>query len=203
MTGMFDDRLAPVVEALICGLPPEEEAAALAAAVNAGEQQGVETQRARRAELRHAALQALIAEPEMQQLLREVEEWLDGTENAEVVLPFAVEHALPAARLDLATAAQEARLYIDAYPFVGKVVGDLDARCARWLAERLALVQATPAERLPAVRRSIATLAEATSADFPWTAASLRTAATAAGDERLWYEIALRITQRELAASER
>jgi hypothetical protein len=62
------------------------------------------------------------------------------------------------------------------------------------------MVQAIPSDRLPAVRRSIATLAEAAAAGFPRAAASLRAVASTAGDDRLWYEIALRITQRELAA---
>jgi hypothetical protein len=133
--------------------------------------------------------------------LAALEEWLEGERSVEAAMPLATGWALPAAGLDLATAAEEARLYIDAYPFEGRVIGDLDERTARWLAQRMAMVQAEPTERLPAVRQAIGALAGAAASQFPHAAASILAVAGEVDDERLWYELALRIAQRELAST--
>jgi len=185
-----------VVEALANGVPAEVEERVLATAADAIPD--VEPPLAR-ALVRKAALHALIAEPGLRETLTAFEEWLDGALGVESAMALATGWALPAAGLDLDTAAREARLYIDAYPSEGRVIGDLDRRAARWLAERLAQVQARPADRLPAVRRSIRALAEAAESEFPQAGASLRGVADEVSDDQLWYELALRVTQRQLA----
>lgn len=188
------DLLEPLVEALAAGVEAEEEAHLLAAAAcGGGLAPGADP-----APLRRAVLDTMLAEPWLGEALAALEEWLDGEQDTEVTIPLATGWALPAAGLDLDAALEEARLYIDAYPFEGRIVGDLDRRAARWLAERLSLVQARPAQRLPAVRRAIGTLAEAAERAFPVVAGSLLAIANELPDERLWYELALRITQRQL-----
>ena len=190
------DLLEPVVEALANGAPTgdQERLIATAAAAMADREPSLA-----RGWVREAALRALIAEPGLRETLAAFEEWLDGAPGVESAIPLASGWALSAAGLDLDTAAREARLYIDAYPIEGRVIGDLDARAARWLAARLGQVQAKPADRLPAVRRSIRALAEAAENEFPQAAASLRGVANEVSDDQLWYELALRITQRQLA----
>jgi hypothetical protein len=190
------DILEPVVEALADGADEQEEARVLAVAASS---KPGETGSAAADAVRQAALRALVTEPWLCQTLTALEEWLDGVQDMEVAIPLATGWALPGAGLDLAVASEEARLYIEAYPFEGRIVGDLDRRTARWLAERLILVQAAPEQRLPAVRRAIITLSEAAMSEFPQAAASIRAIADQLADGRLWYELALRITQRQLA----
>jgi hypothetical protein len=129
--------------------------------------------------------------------LVEFEGWLDGDVDMVAATALATEWALPVSGIDLEAASGDARLYIDAYPFEGRIVGDLDRRTARWLAERVAMF-VDPDEHLPAVRDSIRALATAVEPDLPTAAASLAAVADELDDTTLWLELALRITQREL-----
>jgi hypothetical protein len=129
--------------------------------------------------------------------LAEFEGWLDGDVDAGAATPLATEWALPASGIDLEAAAGDARLYIDAYPFEGRIVGDLDQRAGRWLAERVAMF-VDPTEHLPAIRDSIRALAAAIAPDLPTASTSIAAVADELDDTQLWLELALRITQREL-----
>jgi len=128
-----------------------------------------------------------------------LEEWLEGDIDVAAATPLATEWGLAAAGIDLAAAHGDARLYIDAYPFEGRIVGDLDQKTGRWLAQRIAL-EVEPAGRLPAVRDSIRELAAAMQETTPNAAASFLGVADGLDDETLWLELALRIAQRELRA---
>jgi hypothetical protein len=129
--------------------------------------------------------------------LAEFEGWLDGDVDVVAATPLATEWALPVSGIDLEEATGDARLYIDAYPFEGRIVGDLDRRTARWLAERCAMF-VEPDEHLPAVRDSIRALATAIQPDLPTASRSIAAVADELDDGTLWLELALRITQREL-----
>jgi hypothetical protein len=128
-----------------------------------------------------------------------LEEWLDGDVDAAAATPLATEWGLRAARIDLGAAHGDARLYIDAYPFEGRIIGDLDQKTGRWLAQRIAL-EVEPSESLPGVRGAIRELAAATEEETPQASASLVAVADSLDDETLWLELALRIAQRELRA---
>jgi hypothetical protein len=129
--------------------------------------------------------------------LDRLEAWLAGETHPSAVVALLAGWALEAAGLDLDRARHEAKLYIDAYPFEGRVVGNVPERCARWLAQRTAMF-ATPADQLPPVRRAALTLAEAAEPDHPATAASLRAAAAEASDDDLWYGLCLEIAETEM-----
>jgi hypothetical protein len=196
------DVLQPVVEALTMGVTSTEENRVLSEAVD---NQSPETNDVDREEaktrIRDAALVDLIAESNLRTGLLALEEWLDGETNAGAAMSLATVWGMRATGLDLESAAGDAKLYIDSYPPENRIIGDLDERCARWLAQRITLVQAGPDACLPSVRRSILTLAEATAPEFPQVAASVRLVSEQTPDEQLWYELALRITQRELATT--
>jgi hypothetical protein len=136
---------------------------------------------------------------QMRAALAGLEEWLDGDVDAAAATPLATEWGLQAAQIDLAAAHGDARLYIDAYPFEGRIIGDLDQKTGRWLAQRIAL-EVEPSQSLPGVRDSIRELATASDEETPHASASLLAVADSLDDETLWLELALRIAQRELRA---
>jgi hypothetical protein len=128
-----------------------------------------------------------------------LEEWLDGDVDVAAATPLASEWGLLASGIDMAAATGDARLYIDAYPFEGRIVGDLDQKTGRWLAQRIAM-ELDPSEQLPAVRESIRQLAAAMAESTPHASASFVAVADTLDDDALWLELALRIAQRELRA---
>jgi hypothetical protein len=134
---------------------------------------------------------------EVRETLVQFEGWLDGDVDMVAATPLATDWALPASGIDLDAAAGDARLYIDAYPFEGRIVGDLDRRTARWLAERVAMF-VEPDEHLPAIRDSIRALAAAIQTDLPTASSSIAAVSDELDDTTLWLELALRIAQREL-----
>jgi hypothetical protein len=145
-----------------------------------------------------AMLDAVVAEPHVREALQTLEEWLAGTVDAAAALPLATSWALPAADLDLETVTGEVRLYIEAYPLEARVLGGLPERASTWLVARLAQT-VTPAERVPAVRRAIASLVGAAAPQFPDSGASLRAVVDDVDDETLWYQLALGIVQSEIS----
>jgi hypothetical protein len=149
------------------------------------------------ADPQRALLDAIVAEPHVREALQTLEQWLDGTVDATAALPLATSWALPAADLDLETVTGEVRLYIDAYPLEARVLGGLPQRASTWLVARLTQT-VTPAERLPAVRRAIASLVGAATPQFPASGASLRAVVDELDDDALWYQLALGIVQSEL-----
>jgi hypothetical protein len=106
--------------------------------------------------------------------------------------------ALPAADLGLETVSGDARLFIDAYPLVARVLGGLPERASTWLVARMAQTTA-PADRLPAVRHAIESLAAAAAPRFPSAGASLRAIVDDLDDDRLWHQLAFEIVRAELS----
>ena len=147
---------------------------------------------------REAVLASVIAEPELHGALAELEQWLDGTVDGPAAAPLGAWWALPAAGLDLPTAAADARLYIDAYPQPGLVVGDLEERATDWLVRRIALSFDSSA-RLPAMREAVAMLAGAAKAAFPTTSASLQAVVADVDDATLWNSLVRQIVQTQMA----
>ncbi|HEY4280171.1 MAG TPA: hypothetical protein VGM91_18250 [Conexibacter sp.] len=146
-------------------------------------------------QLRATALKMIASRYESS--LDHLEGWLGGEVHPDRMIELISIWALPAADLDLVRVRHEARLYIDAYPFEGRVIGNVPERCARWLAQRTAMF-VTPAEHLPAVRRAIVTLADAAEPRHPATALSLRAAAAQVTDDDLWYGLSLEISETEM-----
>jgi hypothetical protein len=129
--------------------------------------------------------------------LEQFEGWLDGTPDRAAATPLATEWALDESGIDVPAALADARLYVDAYPFEGRIVGDLDQRCGRWLAERIAMF-VEPADCTPRARAAIVELAGAIEDELPSAAASFTAVADALDDDELWSQLALRVAQREL-----
>jgi hypothetical protein len=147
--------------------------------------------------LRRETLRAIAADPQVSTSLERLEAWLEGETSATAALPLASGWSLPAAALDLETVRYEAVLYIEAYPPEARVIGNLAERCATWMAQRIAMT-VVPAERLPAVRRAIGTLADTAAPTFPSAAGSLREVAAQSDDETLWYQLSLHVAQSEM-----
>jgi len=188
------DPLEAAIDVLRRGLLPpteEEQLAQIAAEAPDGPGNGDG------AALRRAAVAYLPTNPQMIEFLSGVEEWSEGEPDAQGALALASNWSLPAAQLDLDRFRHEAVLYLESYPFEGRVIGNLDDRCATWLSQRIAMF-VPPSERLPAVRRAIATLADASEDDFPRTSSSLSRIAADVDDEKLWYELSLHITRTEM-----
>lgn len=191
------EALAAAVDTLRMGLTPEAQASALREIAAGSGAVPAQADVDPADVVREAALRAIPREPELRNSLLALEEWLEGEVDAAAALPVAAEWSLPAAELDLETAVQDARAYIEAYPFEGRVIGNLGERCANWLAQRMAMT-VVPAERLPAVRRAISPLADAATPEFPTAAASVHAVAATVSDDALWHHLALCITQWEL-----
>ena len=149
------------------------------------------------ADPQRAMLDAVVREPLVRDALETLEEWLAGTVDADAALALATSWALPAADLELDTITDEVRLYIDAYPLEARVLGGLAERASTWLVARLAQT-VTPTERLPAVRRAIASLVDAATPQFPSSGASLHAIVEQLEDDALWHQLALGIVQSEL-----
>jgi hypothetical protein len=146
---------------------------------------------------REAVLAALVAEPEVHRALVALEQWLDGTVDAPSAAPLGAWWALPAAHLDLPTVASDARLYIDAYPNEGRVIGNLEERAADWLVRRIAMSFDASAQ-LPAMREAITMLAGAARPAFPATSASLDAVVADVDDATLWNSLVRQIVHAEM-----
>jgi hypothetical protein len=143
------------------------------------------------------AVDADIVPDDVRSSLEQFEGWLDGDVDVAAATPLATEWALDHSGIDVAAALADARLYVDAYPFEGRIVGDIDQRCGRWLAERIAMF-VEPADCTPRARAAITDLAAAIEDDLPAAAASFRGVAERLDDQELWSQLALRVAQREL-----
>ena len=146
---------------------------------------------------RAAILASLVAEPELHEALAQLEQWLDGAVDGPAAAPLGAWWALPAAGLDLPTVAADARLYIDAYPKEGLVIGHLEERATDWLVRRIAL-SFDAAARLPAMREAIVMLAGVARRPFPTTSASLDAVVADVDDATLWNSLVRQIVQAEI-----
>ena len=179
------DRVRALTALMRYGRSSEADAeiAALAAATNGGG--------------REAVLASVVAEPQVLGALTALEQWLDGTVDAPSAAPLGAWWALPAAGLDLPAHASDARLYIDAYPKEGLVIGHLEDRATDWLVRRIAMSLDSSAQ-LPTMRASITMLAEASKPAFPTTSASLDAVVGTVDDATLWSSLVRQIVHSEM-----
>jgi hypothetical protein len=178
-------EIASLTELLRSGKSSEanKQIAALAAKLGEG---GVETVRA-----------AVVAEPQLHRSLSQLEEWLDGMVDMPAAAPLAAWWAVPASGIDLESAVNDARLFIDNYPTEGRKIPILQASGADWLVRRLALLF-DPAPQLPAIRAAITMLAEAARPAFPESAKNFDAVLAEYDDEKLWYSMAEMIVRSQL-----
>lgn len=146
---------------------------------------------------REAVLASVIAEPQLNGALAALEQWLDGTVDPPAAVPLGAWWALPAAGLDLSAVAADARLYIDAYPKPGLVIGNLEERAADWLVRRIALSFDASAQ-LPAMREAIVMLAGTARPAFPTTSASFDGVVSDVEDATLWGSLVRQIVRAEM-----
>ena len=146
-----------------------------------------------------------LSDPVVGAALGALERWLDGEPPetlAEHALPVAAAMVLPDAGIDLAAAEHDAKLYVDAYPFEGRAVGNLGERAATWLAQRLVLTGDADAQ-LERARVALGQLARELDAGRPLTADAFRrileeTAESRPPEDPLWYQLAYRIVEPQL-----
>jgi hypothetical protein len=144
-----------------------------------------------------AVRQAVLDEPQLHQALSSLEHWLDGTVDMRAAAPMAVWWAVPASGIDLESAVNDVRLFIDNYPTEGRKIPILQASASDWLVRRLALFF-DPAPRLPAIRAAITLLAEAARPTFPDSSNNFDAVLSEYDDEQLWYSMAEMIVRSQL-----
>jgi hypothetical protein len=150
---------------------------------------------------REAIRAAVVAEPQLNQSLVLLEQWLDGTVDLKSAAPLAVWWAVPASGIDLEGAVNDVRLFIDNYPTEGRKIPILQASASDWLVRRLALFF-DPAPRMPAIREAITMLTEAARPGFPDSSKNFDTMLTEYDDEKLWYSMAEMIVRSQLLAKD-
>jgi hypothetical protein len=150
---------------------------------------------------RDAVRAAVVAEPELHQSLVSLEQWLDGMVDLKSATPLAVWWALPASGIDLESAVNDVRLFIDNYPTEGRKIPILQASASDWLVRRLALFF-DPAPRMPAIREAITMLTEAARPGFPDSSKNFDAMLAEYDDEKLWYSMAEMIVRSQLLATD-
>jgi hypothetical protein len=150
---------------------------------------------------REAVREAVLAEPQLKQSLDSLEQWLDGTVDLKSAAPLAVWWALPASGIDLESAVNDVRLFIDNYPTEGRKIPILQASASDWLVRRLALFF-DPAPRMPAIREAITMLTEAARPSFPDSSKNFDAVLAEYDDEKLWYSMAEMIVRSQLLAKD-
>ncbi|HEX3802344.1 MAG TPA: hypothetical protein VHV75_05850 [Solirubrobacteraceae bacterium] len=146
---------------------------------------------------REAVREAVLAEPQLHQALASLEHWLDGTVDMRAAAPLAAWWAVPASGIDLESAVNDVRLFIDNYPSEGRKIPILQASASDWLVRRLALFF-DPAPRLPAIRAAITLLAEAARPTFPDSSTNFDAVLADHDDDKLWYSMAEMIVRSQL-----
>ncbi len=146
---------------------------------------------------REAVRQAVLDEPQLHQALVSLEHWLDGTVDMRAAAPLAVWWAIPASGVDLESAVNDVRLFIDNYPTEGRKIPILQASASGWLVRRLALFF-DPAPHMPAIRDAITMLAEAARPTFPDSSNNFDRVLAEYDDEKLWYSLAEMIVRSQL-----
>jgi hypothetical protein len=144
---------------------------------------------------------AVLSEPQLHLALSQLEQWLDGTIDLPAAAPLGAWWAVPASGIDLESAVNDARLFIDNYPTEGRKIPILQASASDWLVRRLALLS-DPTPQLPAIRAAITMLAEAALPRFPDSSRNLSAVLTEYDDEKLWYSIAEMIVRSQLVVSD-
>jgi hypothetical protein len=144
-----------------------------------------------------AVRQAVLDESQLHQTLASLEHWLDGTVDMRAATPPAVWWAVPASGIDLESAVNDVRLFIDNYPTEGRKIPILQASASDWLVRRLALFF-DPAPQMPAIRAAITLLAEAARPTFPDSSKNFDAILAEYDDEKLWYSMAEMIVRSQL-----
>jgi hypothetical protein len=150
---------------------------------------------------REAVRAAVVAEPQLNESLVLLEQWLDGMVDLKSAAPLAVWWAVPASGIDLESAVNDVRLFIDNYPTEGRKIPILQASCADWLVRRFALFF-DPAPRMPAIREAITMLAGAARPSFPDCGKNFDSMLAEYDDEKLWYSMAEMIVRSQLLATD-
>jgi hypothetical protein len=140
---------------------------------------------------------AVLSEPQLNEALSELERWLDGMVDLRSAAPLGAWWAVPASGIDLESAVNDARLFIDNYPSEGRKIPILQASASDWLVRRLALFF-DPAPRLPAIRAAIKMLADAARPTFPDSCNNFDAVLAEYDDEKLWYSMAEMIVRSQL-----
>jgi hypothetical protein len=144
---------------------------------------------------------AVLAEPQLHKALFQLEQWLDGMLDLPAAAPLGAWWAVPASGIDLESAVNDARLFIDNYPTEGRKIPILQAAASDWLVRRLAL-SFDPAPQLPGIRAAITMLAEAALPSFPDSSRNLSAVLTEYDDDKLWYSMAEMIVRSQLIVEE-
>jgi hypothetical protein len=150
---------------------------------------------------REAVRAAVVAEPQLNQSLVLLEQWLDGMVDLKSATPLAVWWAVPASGIDLESAVNDVRLFIDNYPTEGRKIPILQASAADWLVRRFALFS-DPAPRMPAIREAITMLSGAARPSFPDSSKNFDALLAEYDDEKLWYSMAEMIVRSQLLATD-
>jgi hypothetical protein len=150
---------------------------------------------------REAVRAAVIAEPELNQSLVLLEQWLDGMVDLKSAAPLAVWWAVPASGIDLESAVNDVRLFIDNYPTEGRKIPILQASAADWLVRRFALFS-DPAPVMPAIREAITMLSGAARPSFPDSSKNFDAMLDEYDDEKLWFSMAEMIVRSQLLATD-
>jgi hypothetical protein len=146
---------------------------------------------------REAVREAVLDEPQLHQALVSLEHWLDGTVDLRAAAPLAVWWAIPASGIDLESAVNDVRLFIDNYPTEGRKIPILQASASDWLVRRLAMFF-DPTPQMPAVRDAITMLAEAARPAFPDSSNNFDRVLAEYDDEKLWYSMAEMVVRSQL-----
>jgi hypothetical protein len=144
-----------------------------------------------------AALAAVLAEPQIQKSLSELEHWLDGQLDLKAAAPVATWWAIPASGVDLEERVNEVRLFIDNYPSEGRKIPILQASATDWLVRRMELL-GEPADRLGPIRASFAMLVRATRMTYPDTSTNFEAVLNEYNDDQLWFAMAEMIVRSQL-----
>jgi hypothetical protein len=144
---------------------------------------------------------AVLAEPQLHKALFQLEQWLDGVVDMPAAAPLGAWWAVPASGIELESAVNDVRLFIDNYPTEGRKIPILQASASDWLVRRLAL-SSDPTPQLPAIRAAITMLADAALPSFPDSSRNLAAVLSEYDDEKLWYSMAEMIVRSQLVVAD-
>jgi hypothetical protein len=140
---------------------------------------------------------AVLEEPQVHQALVLLEQWLDGVMDLKAATPLAVWWAVPASGIEIDSAVNDVRLFIDNYPTEGRKIPILQASASDWLVRRLALFF-DPATKLPTIRAAIKLLADAARPTYPDCGKNFDALLADYDDQKLWFSMAEMIVRSQL-----
>jgi hypothetical protein len=150
---------------------------------------------------RQAVIEAILAEPDLNNALVGLEQWLDGVTDLRAAAPLATWWALPASGIDLEPRVEEVREFIDRYPSEGRKIPILQEHAADWLMRRIALFM-DPAPQMPGIRSAITMLVEMTASKFPDSSRNFAEVLAEYDDDKLWLSMAEMIVRLQLVVTD-